>query len=76
MYVYFLDTGTTIEIVPPEDFAYLPSFSPDSAYLVYLTATQDVENTGYALNVYSFATGATTQIVPAYVSVDPPTWRP
>ncbi|GEM_PF-1009346 len=76
VYVRFVATGVTLEIAPPEAHAYAPTFSPDSAYLVYLTATQNVDTTGYALNVYSFATGITTTIVPSGVGIDQPTWRP
>ena len=76
VYVRLVETGTTLEIAPLEAQAYAPAFSSDSAYLVYLTATQNVDATGYALNVYAFATGITTPIVLSGVSADQPTWRP
>jgi Tol biopolymer transport system component len=71
-----LETNTVQQITPPEISAYLPSWSPDGAYLAFLAATEDIVTKGYSLNVYSFATGTVRQIVKEFVDDSKPVWRP
>jgi Tol biopolymer transport system component len=70
-----LETEQIQPITSSEAFADVPSWSPDGAFLAYLTATDDVDAKGYALNIYSFATGSVTQILNEKVFTGV-SWRP
>jgi Tol biopolymer transport system component len=73
--IFNIDTKEIQEIAEDNPYAYAPRWSPDGKSIGYITATDDVNNNGYSLNIYSLATNTTIQIIKDHVAGGA-SWRP
>jgi TolB protein len=76
LYIMDVKAGRTTQISPLGARSSVPTWSPDGRIIAFLVETEDVQASGYSLNLYYVGTGIVQELLGGGLLPRWPAWRP